>query len=78
MAHEIEYSGRMKVDLYLSGRNHKEYDVFLTDGMFPNDKDLIDLVDGGDPTSDTHEALHNGGEVIPGNDKKHKIVRIYR
>jgi hypothetical protein len=55
---------RLEVELYKSGKNHKEYTVRLLEGKWPKDDLLIDWVDGGDPLSPWNRPLHDGGEVI--------------
>lgn len=68
---------RIRVVLYKSGMHEKEYDCYLEEGNWPGDSYLIDISDGGDPTSPYYSPLHNGGKVLPGESLNHKIVKVF-
>lgn len=74
-----EYEGScLRINLYKSGRNDKEYDVFLEEGSWPEDDILVTLCDGGDPEMPLEEQLHSGGTVGKGENPNHRVVRVYR
>lgn len=75
----VEYKNTtLKIELYFSGRAHKEFDVRIVDGHWPSDKDLITLCDGGDPEKPEEDQLHSGGSVFVTSDDAYRIVKVNR
>ena len=75
----IEFAGTtLGIELYACRHSEKEYDVFLLNGPWLDDDDLITLADGGDPLGKKDDLLHKGGEVIEGDEDEHRIVKVFQ
>ena len=77
MAKTLQYTSVLSVDLQKIDRTARYFEVILEEGLWPTDEDLIQLVDGGDPSNTYHQPLNGGGIVCPGEDDYHKIVKVY-
>lgn len=70
--------GVLKIELFkITRTGHHEYDVYLEEGVWPTDYDLVTIADGGDPDRPWEDQMHNGGKVLPGETIRHKIVHVY-
>jgi hypothetical protein len=73
----INYSGIIRAKLYKIGSNYKIFDAFLDEGSWPDNKTLINLVDGADVNDPNRASLNSGGLVEYGDDENHRIVTVY-
>ena len=78
---EDQPSAVLSIELYKCGNGYNEYDLVLLEGVWPTDKQLVTICDGGDPARGWEEQMHEGGEVLlsqcaPG-DEKQKFVRVF-